>query len=927
MVVVSHNVNYKITGMRKKIICSTLCYFLQLCLFTVFSSGCHAVATCVGNCQQTDGEIQGDVTVNDGEMEKNPDTHPQDITFEENLDVTEENDRSDRIEGCTPCEHIFPNCIEGATCCMDDSGREVCNGIDDDCDGAIDEDIDFLNDPRHCGSCHNSCFLPHAEVNCEEGECVFVRCLSYYHDCIPDDESDPSSAGCETYCAPSAEDDSICDRIDNDCDCEVDEDIELTSDIDNCGACGNRCRFPHATPECFSPDGTPENAYCRIKQCDEGYWNIDGVELNGCEYECIPCEYIEGECLPGHSCCSLDGSELCNSIDDDCDGLIDEDNPEGGEPCGTDTGECQSGIVTCIDGRLECIGEVPPAVEICDGLDNDCDGRIDEPDEGESFLPDENIPCGPSEGDCEQGVTRCVEGAVVCEGGIGPQPEVCDGHDNDCDGLVDESPIDGEGSPCGSNVGECRQGSMACQSGGWVCVGEVLPSPEICDGLDNDCNGVIDDPFNFMDDPENCGGCGIRCADLVGPHTIFVCSGGTCSVIGCESGWWDRDSNPNDCEYRCDYSGNEICDGLDNDCDTLTDTADPSLAIPPNFCPQTGACAGSSPICTTHNGITKWYCNYGADVNLDSDYETILPENDCDDIDNDCDGATDEAFPLKGTACYAGTGLCRNEGQYVCNSSQDGVICTATPGTPQPESCNGIDDNCDGIVDNFAENDWSVIGAVATPGSGAQYVFQYEASRPDATSCDGGSQSGTGGSITTKPCSKPGVQPWTDVDWITASQACCNLNDDGMCHYDGGGNPERWHLCLATTWEEICESQGNDYSYPYGDTYQPDWCNGNDYDTDCPCPGPSCPSTTGDQDEIMPTGSMLQCCSDWFGDCVYDMSGNVKEWTLTERRTGYREIRGGSNNVPSPGLTCQFDFSLAEEDFTFYNLGFRCCYY
>jgi len=60
------------------------------------------------------------------------------------------------------------------------------------------------------------------------------------------------------------------------------------------------------------------------------------------------------------------------------------------------------------------------------------------------------------------------------------------------------------------------------------------------------------------------------------------------------------------------------------------------------------------------------------------------------------------------------------------------------------------------------------------------------------------------------------------------------------------------------------------------------------------------------------------------------MSGNVKEWTYTQRMVNgvsYREIRGGSNNVPSSGLTCQFNFVIGREDFLFYNLGFRCCYY
>ena len=72
---------------------------------------------------------------------------------------------------------------------------------------------------------------------------------------------------------------------------------------------------------------------------------------------------------------------------------------------------------------------------------------------------------------------------------------------------------------------------------------------------------------------------------------------------------------------------------------------------------------------------------------------------------------------------------------------------------------------------------------------------------------------------------------------------------------------------------------------------------------------------------------MTSCRSTWGSAYVYDMSGNVKEWTFDERTFGYREIRGGSSNVPRGGLTCQFDFTIGAESFFFYNLGFRCCYY
>ena len=69
---------------------------------------------------------------------------------------------------------------------------------------------------------------------------------------------------------------------------------------------------------------------------------------------------------------------------------------------------------------------------------------------------------------------------------------MCDGDDNDCDGMVDEDPLPGVGALCGSPVGECRQGTTMCINGTLVCT-SVGPRDEVCDGLDNNCNGSVDE--------------------------------------------------------------------------------------------------------------------------------------------------------------------------------------------------------------------------------------------------------------------------------------------------------------------------------------------------------------------------------------------------------------------------------------------------
>ncbi len=276
--------------------------------------------------------------------------------------------------------------------------------------------------------------------------------------------------------------------------------------------------------------------------------------------------------------------EICDGVDNDCDGAVD-DVPGIGAACTgqgvNTTGACTAAFV-CTgapgpgpDG-LTCAQVVGPAPEMCNGIDDDCDAADDD---GESD-PQLGQPCDGVDSDlCTEGIRMCTAGSLMCNDATASSVDLCNGVDDDCDvASVDGSEDPQLGEACdGPDTDLCNEGTRGCSAGALMCNDATGSTVELCNGLDDDCDTVVDGPGSeaSCDDASSCtndlcvaGACRnvdrSRCANP-DPLNVNPTDPSKCGPLGCGV-----------CGFAQSYPG---CTNQDTDGDGLGDVWEENQAI------------------------------------------------------------------------------------------------------------------------------------------------------------------------------------------------------------------------------------------------------------------------------------------------------------------------------------------------------------